>query len=115
KHGFFAEQEDACHFGCKATDPTQLGPGCSDPYGSGLNRGPKLGARSAVNPVTGYFDAVTGGPPPGGSGIDRGLQVAESDLVIANARYFMEGQYIAADDSTEGNGLNNTSYREVTV
>ena len=33
----------------------------------------------------------------------------------AGAQYYVEGQYVTADDSAAGNGLNNVSHREATV
>ena len=46
------------------------------------------------------------------------LQVANGDLdpsLNPDARYFVEGQYVAPDDAAAGNGLNNASHREVQV
>lgn len=120
KHGFVALQQNVCGFGCQANPSgIGLGIGCSDPYGAGTNEGPNLGSRRLVNPVTGAYDGATAlqelATFQPASPIDHGLQVKESDLAVAGARFFMEGQYIAADDAVAGNGNNNVSHIEVTV
>ncbi|MFA5892221.1 MAG: hypothetical protein WDA27_14950 [Actinomycetota bacterium] len=119
KHGYYALQADACGFGCQA-NPSEdgLGVGCSDPYGAGLNKGPNLGSRRDINPTTGVFDGasvIKDFPPEGPPRADirHGLQVREADLGQNNARYFVEGHYIASDDAAEGNAHNNVSYREI--
>ncbi len=92
----------------------QLGVGCTDFYSSGLNGNRPLGRRSEVNPTTGLFPFP---PTGGGSGGNSGqrIQVDESDLTGAGDRFWVEGHYIADNDATGKNGLNNASYREVTV
>jgi hypothetical protein len=99
-------------------DGNQLGVGCTDPYGSSLNGSRPMGRKSEVNATTGVYPM-----PPGGGGStatvwNQRAAVAEADLDAAlnpKARYFIEGQYIAPDDAQSGNGLNNASYREVSV
>jgi hypothetical protein len=120
KHGFVALQEDVCQFGC-AENPSGagLGVGCSDPYGPSTNQGPRLGSRRLINATTGAYDgpqaqAELNAFRPA-TPIDHGLQVRESDLAMPGARYFVEGQYIAPDDSIAGNGHNNVSHMEVSV
>lgn len=119
KHGVFALEQDICNLGCQATGGGNLlGPGCSDPYGATMNRGPKLGSRSEVNPVTGNYDGakVKGTLDRiGGSGWERSIQLKIADVVRQNAKYFVEGQYITRDDAIAGNGLNNVSYRQFDV
>jgi hypothetical protein len=95
----------------------QLGVGCTDPYGSGLNGSRPLGMRSEVNSTTGAF------PFPytsvGSSGtFEQRIKVQGTDVDSAlnpGATYFAEAQYIAPDDAAAGNGMNNASYRQVTV
>jgi hypothetical protein len=57
-------------------------------------------------------------PPNGGSGfIAERLQVEAADIDPTQnpgALYWVEGHYVAPDDATEGNGLNNASYRPAT-
>jgi hypothetical protein len=120
KHGFVALQQNICNFGCQANPAGDgLGVGCSDPYGTSNNQGPFLGSRRLINPATGSFDGMKAMQElndfQSTSPIDHGLQVKESDLTAAGARYFVEGQYIAADDATAGNGNNNVSHLEVRV
>jgi hypothetical protein len=132
KHGFCALQETVCSstpgyppcspagFACE----NRLGVGCSDPYSSALNgTQSRLGPRSHVNAFTGEFPYpfqnpgpgfVT--PPPASGVIARRLQVAVDDVTPSlnqGATYFVEGQYVALDDASAGNGNNNTSYRRV--
>ncbi|MEO8196406.1 MAG: hypothetical protein ABI689_06760 [Thermoanaerobaculia bacterium] len=133
KHGWLSTNSP--NGACSATSCTtppgggdQLGVGCTDTYGSGLNGGSgnpgtcdsgscRLGQRSAVNPTTGDFPMpyVNIAHP---SVIDQRIQVPETDLdptLNSGATYYMEGQYIAGDDGFAGNAFNNASYRLMTV
>ncbi len=123
KHGFVSLNTSSAGCGDGSCDPpplggNQLGVGCTDPYGSSKNGGRPLGRRSEVNAATGEFPFPygTGGTEsePG----DQRVKVLESELdpaLNAGAKYYLEGQYVAPDDAAAGNGLNNASYREVTV
>jgi hypothetical protein len=123
KHGFEALQYDVCNFGCKPLPKdrewgTALGVGCSDPYQGDIFRGTNLSKRSEVNPTTGNFDGLTAARTmmsPVRSVVERGLLVKEEDLAFQDARYFIEAQYITADDALAGNSRNNVSYKEVDV
>jgi len=56
KHAFFAASSDDCGFGCNGVFGDQLGSGCSDAYGAGLNGDQfGIGSRAWVNPFTGNF------------------------------------------------------------
>ncbi|MFN7960924.1 MAG: hypothetical protein U0002_06590 [Thermoanaerobaculia bacterium] len=120
KHGFVSTNSFDSNCGSCAGSPhggSQLGVGCTDTYGSSLNGSRPLGMRSEVNVQTGSF------PYPYTSVatstvVDQRMQVREDDLNPAlntGARYWAEGQYVTEDDALAGNGLNNASYREVTV
>ena len=120
KHGFFSVNSNDPACGNCQQPPhggDQLGVGCTDPYGSGLNGSRPLGMRSEVNAATGEFPyPYTEVPSP--TQVDQRIQVDEADLDPAlnpGARYWVEGHYVAADDAADGNALNNASYREVTV
>ena len=121
KHGFESTNTPNAACGSCTTPPLgpdQLGVGCTDAYDSSLNGNRPLGRKSEVDPTTGVFPY-----PPLASGSmsqpwHMRLAVAEADLSSAlnpGARYFAEGHYVAADDAAAGNGLNNASYREVSV
>ncbi len=118
KNGFLSLNTSACD-SCvyPPNGGAQLGVGCADPYSSSLNGDQdRLGPRSEVNAFTGYF--VYPHPDPTGTPVLAGrLQVDESEVVNdpATFAYFVEGQYIAPDDATSGNGMNNASHAEVTV
>jgi hypothetical protein len=120
KHGFLSTNtfDSAC--GSCQTPPlggSQLGLGCTDTYGSGLNGSRPLGLRSEVNGSTGVF------PFPYTSvgtstAIQQRIQIAEADLdpaLNAGARYWVEGHYVTEDDALAGNGFNNASHREISV
>ncbi len=120
KHGFLALQQSrpGCGNGsCQATNSNFLGVGCTDPYSANLNGDRPLGMRSEVNAGTGDY------PFPytniGSNDVaDQRIQVLETDLDPAlnpGALYWIEGQYVAPDDATADNGLNNASYAPVTV
>ncbi len=119
KHGFLSLNTPDSSCGSCAGPPhggDQLGVGCTDAYGSFLNGNRPLGMRSEVNAANGTY------PFPytnvGSSGVDQWIQVLDTDLdpsLNAGALYWVEGHYVAADDALAGNGLNNASYRQVTV
>src|SRR5439155_17409063 len=53
---FAAASADSCGFGCNGVAGTQLGSGCSDAYGAGLNGSQfGIGSRAWINPFTGFF------------------------------------------------------------
>ena len=117
KHGFLSTNSPDAACGACVVPPLggdQLGVGCTDAYGSGLNGSRPLGMRSEVNATTGVFPYPYTQVSPGVVWEQR-IKVFETDLdpVPSDDRYWMEGQYIASDDAKEGNGLNNASYREV--
>lgn len=120
KHGFCALQLTVCGSctpaggGCVS----QLGLGCSDPYSASLNgTQTNLGPRSQVNSSTGVFPYPYSPQFPGGSVLDRRIQVPVADMdpaQNAGAVYLAEGVYCAKDDANAGNGFNNASYRPFT-
>ncbi|MBU6412810.1 MAG: hypothetical protein KGS45_05000 [Planctomycetes bacterium] len=121
KHGFYALSGSLCSPCGDPTDGTQLGVGCSDPYSASLNGSQSnLGPRSQVNASTGYYPfPVTGVTSPAAI-IGRRLQVRNTDLAAAEnagATYFVEGQYVSADECAYGAGaqFNNASFRRVNV
>ncbi|QOJ00122.1 MAG: EF-hand domain-containing protein [Phycisphaeraceae bacterium] len=119
KHGFSSVNGTTCG---PCTQPpggsSQLGVGCSDPYGSGLNGSQGgLGPRSQVNATTGVFQY-----PPTAPGVtnelSRRLQVNTADITPAQnvgAIYLSESQYVTRDDALWNNALNNASYRRTTI
>ncbi len=119
KHGFFATNDPICEI-CTAPSNhggTSLYPGCGDPYSAQLNSmQSSLGPSWQINAHTGGFtNPSTGGTP---SGQDRRLQVHNVDIdpsLNPNARYYVAGQYIAADDAAAGNANNNFSHQRITV
>lgn len=120
KHGFTALQENICNFGCQPNPGGDgLGVGCSDPYGAGINQGPRLGSRRLVNPTNGEYDGLKAAQElnefQATTPIDHGLQVVMQDLAETDARYFIEGHYISPDDAKAGNGNNNVSHAEVRI
>src|SRR6185503_5253793 len=127
KHGFLSTNSNTggCNGasgsgGCSSPPfgSNQLGVGCTDPYVASLNSSRPLGKRSEVDATTGVFPfpyGTVGGPY---TVYDERIKVATTDLDAAQnpgALYFAEAQYIAGDDALQGNGMNNASYRRVTV
>lgn len=92
--------------------------GCTDLYSATTNGSQSwAGPRSEVNGATGDFSY-----PPVLAGdtdtIDQRIQVQDTDLIESagsTAKYWIEAHYVTPDDAMAGNGLNNASYREVTV
>lgn len=124
KHGFLSTNSpnSACQTGHPTcTSPPlggdQLGVGCTDTYGPGLNGSTPLGRRSEVNATTGVFPYPYSQVFPGNV-VEQHVKVAEADVASASnpgALYWIEAQYIADNDAAAGNGFNNASYRAVTV
>ncbi len=123
KHGFYAVSQSLCGSCTDATNGTQLGVGCSDPYSAYLNGvQTNMSPRTMVNPQTGEFpfDALTPSwiGPAATTESERRIQIHHDDLDPAlndGARYFIQGFYIHPDDCTAGTDENNASYREVAV
>lgn len=119
KHGFASTNSPGC--GTCQSPPdggSQLGVSCTDAYGSGLNGSQgNLGPRSEVNATNGVYVYPFGSPaiPPT---IGRRLQVVQTDVTPASnpgALYFVECQYVTQDDAQWNNGLNNNTWRRVTI
>ncbi len=116
KHGFTALTLSLCGT-CNGQGGSVLGVGCSDPYSTSLNGSQtRLGPRFEVNATTGFYPyPYTIAWQQTGNVIFKRLQVEQSDLANPGALYFIEGHYITADDAASGNGLNNASYRRITI
>ncbi len=117
KHSFCALQQGICGScngggGCQSV----LHPCCSDPYTASRNGSQGgLGPKWQVNAHTGDF-VLPWGAGEGTSGeYRRRIRVLNSELDAPNSLYFLEGMYVAKDDSAVGNQNNNASYRRVTV
>lgn len=123
KHGFYALSDIVCCPTCVVTDGSHLGVGCADPYNSARNSSAgSLGPKWQVNATTGVHTHPVANPSFSGS-VARRLQVKIADLAPSDGtqplssqpRYYVEGQYIAADDAANNNKNNNASYRPITV
>ncbi len=124
KHGFYALSQTYCCTSCSSTDGTHLGVGCSDPYNASRNASQtSLGPKWQVNATTGVHLHPVANPTPNSGGVVRLLQIKTTDLetsdgtqpITSQPRYYVEGQYISADDAASGNKNNNASYRAMTV
>ncbi len=123
KHGFLST--NSTNSACNPEHPSctipphggdQLGLGCTDTYGAGLNGSRPLGMRSEVVASTGTFPYPYTTVPS--SGLDEWIQAPVADLdpaQNAGAVYWVEGHYVTKDDALAGNGFNNASYRKVSV
>jgi hypothetical protein len=99
KHGFFALSGSLC-CSCGGGGGSQLGVGCSDPYGAGLNGSQGgLGPRYQVNAHTGLFTYPPANPAWSGN-LARRLQFETSEIDTGpSARYMGECMYVTADDA----------------
>ncbi len=115
KQACCAAAGSGCGIPCNGVGGSMLGIGCRDIYSSGYNGGQsRLAPRSAANAFTGQFPTA---PGQSGDAIYKRLQIPATDLNTASfpgALYFVEGQYLAHDESPE-NAWNNCSYKRATV
>ena len=113
KHGFFALSGTLCSNDCLQTNGEHLGVNCSDPYSAFLNGTQNgMGPKFEVNATTGAYPYPATDLSQNGNSIYKRLQVRNSDLdpdLNPGAQYYVEGQYVTADDSGAGNGANNAS------
>ncbi len=103
----------SCGFACgPAVLGSQLGSGCRDVYGANFNAvQSRMAPRSSISAFTGAMI----GPVDGGSGaVERRLQVPHADMKAAGL-LFLEGVYVSTADAMDGHGLNNASYRRMTL
>ncbi len=117
KHSFASLQGNACGFGCGPGGTfSALGPGCSDPYGAGLNGSQTdLGPRSEINAWDGQFVYPYTSINQSGNAIYKRIQVQRTDMQTAGALYFAEGQYVIKDEfgHFQADGVTPTSYNNV--
>ncbi len=125
KHGFCALQGTVCSSCTPGGSCDALYPGCSDPYGSGLNGSQGgLGPKHVVNPATGYFPGETAPTPTnpaligtnvGDATLKARLQVLQSDITSTTALYFVSSTYIQPEDVLAGNVNNSQSFRRINI
>ena len=129
KHAFAAASSDACGFGCNGVGGDELGSGCSDAYGAGLNGWQDgIGSRAWVNPFTGSFPSGNTSNDHTGHAHDvtsHRMLVNVDDLNTSlnpGATYFAEAEYIVPHEGTwcqshpdQCNMYNNASYKQFTV
>jgi hypothetical protein len=131
KHAFTALTNNICGLGCNGVGGTNLGSGCSDPYGASLNAGPSLGSRAWINPFTGFYprnDSATPNNSHTGhthTGPSHRILTEIADLNTSlnpGATYYAEAQYITPHEyvwcqanPTQCNQYNNVSYRKYNV
>jgi hypothetical protein len=86
-------------------------------YSGGMNGSRPMGMRSEVNATTGVFpfpESFVGSS----TAYDQRIKVAETELdpaIHTTALFWVDAQYISDNDAQGGNGLNNASYRPVSV
>jgi hypothetical protein len=128
KHAFAAASSNSCGFGCNGVAGTQLGSGCSDAYGAGLNGNQGgIGSRAWVNPFSGSFNGSTANNHSGHSHdvTSHRMLVDVNDLNTSlnpGATYFAEAEYIVPHEGSwcqshpdQCNMYNNASYKQYTV
>lgn len=116
KHSFASLQGNVCQPCQPGGDFSHLGPGCSDPYGAGLNGNQgDLGPRTEVNGFSAEFVYPYTGINQGGNNIFKRIQVKQSDIADSTATFYVEGVYVHKQDSAAGTNFNNATYREFNI
>ncbi|MCB9853816.1 MAG: choice-of-anchor J domain-containing protein [Phycisphaerales bacterium] len=117
KHGFAVAAGSACGCTCSGPGGGTLHPGCSDPYGGGLNNSQgSIKPKFRVNPTTGVH--THGSNPTFSGSVARRLMVRSNDLnptLNPGALYFIEGHYVHQQDAGLDNDNNNASYRQLSI
>lgn len=121
KHAFTALQLNECGFGCQGgCSGSTLCPGCSDPYGAGLNASQGgLGSRAWVNPFTGAYPSNANNHTGHvHDGVTHRIRAHDDDLdqsINGNgtAIYYGEGQYVSPHEYLPNNGIANNQYNNV--
>ncbi len=117
-HEFVALAQNLCGCTCNGQGGNMLGAGCSNPHTSGyLGLQENLGPKSEINAFAGTLPFPPSNPSFSGP-VARRLQVKISDLDPAQnggGLYFVEVQYVAAEDSAAGHRDNNASYRPANI
>lgn len=123
KHAFLTSNDGCTPGAC--TDPHILGLGCSDNYNTVSNNTvDALAPRAEVTASTGTWTHCGGVPThfdtngdcvqdffgAGENSFTHGMKVAEADLTVSGAAYFVEAFYIVRDDS---NIFNTMGFRQV--
>ena len=119
-HTFYPLNGTFCSGDCQPGGKSALGPECSDVHSTSVNGlQPNMAPRYQVNAATGVFPYPWSSPPGAIPPIiGRRLQVNNTDLeptTNVGAIYFVEGQYVTADETAAGNGKNNVSHRRVYI
>jgi len=116
KHSFASLQGSVCQPCQPGGDFSHLGPGCSDPYGAGLNgtQG-DLGPRTEVNGFNGEFVYPYTGINQGGNAIFKRIQVKQADITDSTATFYVEGVYVHKQDFQFGTNMNNATYRQLNI
>ncbi len=115
-HTVIPLQNNLCSTCIPAAGFQSLGAGCSNTNAASIMGAQAyLGSRSEINASTGAFPFPHDtADEPLGDLLNRRLQVPES-LLTPGDTYFIEVQYVAADDADAGLGANNASSRTATL
>ena len=117
-HTFYPLNGTVCSAECVPGGSSALGVGCSDIHSMSVNAlQANMAPRWQVNAATGVFPYPWNSPPCPPV-IGRRLQVHNCDLHPPDnpeALYFVEAQFLTADEAAAGNGDNNVSHRRVQV
>ena len=117
-HAFYAMNGTFCSDQCVSDGGNELRARCSDAHSAGVNGlQANCAPRYSVNAATASFPYPWIAPPLEAT-IGRRVQIHDADLHPPDnpgAIYFVEGNYLTADESAAGNDENNASYRRIEV
>ncbi len=111
KDSFCAVSENSCG-NCQSTPCSNLGIGCADTYGSGLNDGAQGVAKFQVTAATGTWPAGSWITASGSLPLRGRIQFPSADAANPGATYIGEVLYLSEHDQLAGNVRNNASWHE---